>query len=91
MGIPYSRESPPMGAASYFLTKQGGGRSFECNCMSNRKNNYIGDSMDALLSMVIASTIHMPIVSTIATKILVIKYHGQRLATASMARATIFL
>ena len=22
--IPYSRESPPMGAASYFLTKQGG-------------------------------------------------------------------
>ena len=28
--IPYSRESPPMGAASYFLTKQGGGRSFEC-------------------------------------------------------------
>ena len=28
--VPYSRESPPKGAASYFLTKQGGGRSFEC-------------------------------------------------------------
>ena len=28
--VPYSRKSPPTGAASYFLTKQGGGRSFEC-------------------------------------------------------------
>ena len=30
LSVPYSRESLPMGAASYFLTKQGGGRSFEC-------------------------------------------------------------
>ena len=39
--VPYSRESPPMGAASYFLTKQGGGRSFECFRIQPRKSAHL--------------------------------------------------
>ena len=40
--VPYSRESPPMGAAPYFLKKQGGGRSFECFRIQPRKSAHLG-------------------------------------------------